>query len=184
MMKLDHAGRTCPRPFEGETEERTTMPGMRSLAISLLVLGLTAGTALAQESQDVDGIRKLMRQHDAALNAQDLDAVMADYASDGDVVLMGSGPGEFWQGREAIAETYRKFFEDFDPGSLTVTCPWSDAGVDGTAGWFAASCLVGDVLDGATREYVLNVSASLAKESGDWRLRSLHASNLTAAEQQ
>jgi len=152
---------------------------MRVIAVSIACLGLACGQAMAQDSQDLTAMVEVLQLHDVALNAQDIDGVMAGYASNPNIVLMGTGPGEFWLGPDAISDTYEKFFEDFDPGTLVVTCPWKNGGVEGDAGWFVASCLVGDAKQGATREYVLNISAVFTKQDGAWRLQTLHASNLT-----
>ncbi len=149
----------------------------RGLAVAVIVSCLSAFPAMAQQSQAEGDVLALLEAHDAALNEHDLDGVMATFAANPKVVLMGTGSGEFWQGRDAIAQAYSKFFEDFDKGSLRISCPWRDMGATDDDAWFAASCLFDDEFEGATRQYVLNVSAFLRVEGGAWRLQSLHASN-------
>jgi ketosteroid isomerase-like protein len=154
------------------------MAKMRGLAALALGLCLAAGAAAAQDDPAMAEIGAVLKAHDEALSAHDVDAVLATYAAGEDIVLMGTGPGEFWQGREAIAETYKRFMADFDAGSMKAQCPWKDGHVESDAGWFVGSCVIGDMLGGMTREFVLNVSAFLRKEDGAWRLHILHYSNL------
>jgi ketosteroid isomerase-like protein len=151
----------------------------RSLAASLMTLLLTAGPLAAKDSQEATNLSDVLTRHDAAFNAHDLDGVMASYASNPQVALMGTGPGEFWQGRQAISETYQRFFDDFDVGTFTSQCPWKDSGVDDASAWLLASCVMTDAKADKTREYVLNISAYFTKEGDAWKIQSLHYSHLT-----
>jgi ketosteroid isomerase-like protein len=147
---------------------------MRGLAASVLGLCLAAGAAVAQDNPALKEFGPVLKAHDEALNAHDVDAVLATYAAEDDIVLMGTGPGEFWEGHDALAETYKRFMQDFDTGTMSANCPWKDGHVEGDSGWFVGSCVFNDALGNSTREYVLNVSAFLRKENGQWKLHVLH----------
>jgi ketosteroid isomerase-like protein len=95
--------------------------------------------------------------------------------------MMGTGPGEFWRGREAVENAYQAFFADFKAGSMSYECPERAVGKHGDAAWFAASCDMKDTTpDGEPREYSLNVSGMLLNTTDGWRYQTLHFSNLTS----
>ena len=124
-------------------------------------------------------LKAVLNQHHQALNKHDLKALMALYADNSDVALMGTGPGEFWKGKAAIEETYKHFFETFKAGSLTHQCPEAAGGEDGNSAWLMASCTMKDSdPSGQAREFEMNVSAVLKKEKAGWRVQALHTSNL------
>jgi uncharacterized protein (TIGR02246 family) len=129
----------------------------------------------------IEDIKAVLRQHDEAMNKQDLKALMGFYTDDPNVALIGTGPGEFWKGKAAVEETYKEFFKDFKAGSLKHECPDVSGGYDGNIAWLVASCNMQDTfLDGQAREYALNVSAVLKREKAGWRFQTLHFSNLTS----
>lgn len=124
-------------------------------------------------------LRTVLRQHHEALNKQDLKELMALYANDPSVSLMGTGPGEFWKGKSAVEETYKHFFETFKAGSLSHDCPDASGNEDGDNAWLMASCIMKDTDPaGQPREFGLNISAVLKKEKTGWRFQALHFSNL------
>ena len=154
-----------------------------------LLLAATLGCAFtlpvlaADKAPDPDKasaeLKAVLNQHHEALNKHDLKALMALYADNPNVALMGTGPGEFWKGKAAIEETYKHFFETFKAGSLTHQCPESAGGEDGNDAWLMASCVMKDSdPSGQAREFEMNVSAVLKKEKAGWRVQALHTSNL------
>ncbi|MGB5065300.1 MAG: SgcJ/EcaC family oxidoreductase [Candidatus Competibacter sp.] len=137
----------------------------------------------AKSDPSTEEIKVVLRQHDEALNKQDLKSLMALYADDPGVVLLGTGPGEFWKGKAAVEEAYKQFFQDFKVGTLQHQCPETASGHDGNVAWLAASCDMKDSTpDGEPREYGLNVSAVLKKEKTGWRFQTFHFSNLTGGD--
>ena len=155
----------------------------RLLLATTLACVLTAPAWAAEPAKPdpvTEEIKAVLRQHDEALNKQDLKALMALYADDPKVAMMGTGPGEFWKGRSAVEETYKQFFQDFKAGTLQHQCPETSGGHDGNVAWLVASCDMKDSSpEGEPREYGLNVSAVLKKEKAGWRFQTLHFSNLT-----
>ena len=85
---------------------------MTGVAVTLSV----AGTADAETSQEanpeLDQIRALLRAHDEAFTAHDMNGVLACFTEK--AAVMGSGPGEIWSGPEEIKVAYEHFFEGFD----------------------------------------------------------------------
>ena len=157
------------------------------LLTATLGCALLSAPALAAESKGGDKTREevkaALNQHDEAMNKQDLKALMMLYADSSDIVLMGTGPGEFWKGKEAVENAYKQFFQDFKPGTFKHACPETSSGHDGNVAWLIASCDMQDVTpDGETREYALNVSSVLKKEKDGWKFQTLHFSNLASGD--
>lgn len=157
---------------------------IRRLTAAILIGCAASMPVLAEDEDKVrTEILDLLQQHDQALKEQNLDAVMATYAADPKIVLMGTGPGEFWVGKEEIADTYKHFFEDFKKGSLNHECPWKSGGYQGDVAWLTASCQMRDVRKDKPNEYIVNVSAVVRKQNGAWRFQTMHFSNLTGGDQ-
>ena len=153
------------------------------LALAFLLSGMILGPVWAQqatESKEMDAVKQAMQKHDEALNNQDLAALMDTYASNANIVLMGTGQGEIWVGKQNIEETYKHFFKDFKAGSFKHNCPWSLSDQKGDVAWLAVSCQMQDVGKKGKRSYVLNLSAMLIKEQAGWKFQMMHFSNLTA----
>lgn len=148
------------------------------------ILTAPAGAAESSKADPViEDIKVVLRQHDEAINKQDMKAVIGLYTDNPDVALMGTGPGEFWKGKDAVEETYKEFFKDLKAGSFKHECPDISAGYDGNVAWLTASCNMRDsAQNGETREYVMNVSGVLKKEKNGWRIQTLHFSGLTGDE--
>ena len=124
-------------------------------------------------------IATLLKRHDEALKQHDLAGVMQLFAPGANTVVMGTGPGERYQGLPEIRTAYTEFFKDFDQGTLDTNCYWKDGASAGTVAWGAAMCKISDSLGGKKREYELNVSAVMEKQGSRWLFRLLHFSNLT-----
>jgi uncharacterized protein (TIGR02246 family) len=141
---------------------------------------LTAPVWAAEDTDALsDELRAVLRQHDEAMNQHDLKTVMGLYVDAPNIAMMGTGPGEFWKGSEAVENAYQAFFGGFKAGSMSHECPDRAAGKHGDVAWFAASCDMTDATpDGEPREYGLNVSAVLLNTADGWRFQTLHFSNV------
>ncbi len=186
----DHADEApvCFEILAGSTEGSFSMKkhctrNYRGLLAATLACVLTAPAWAAEPAKTdpiTEEIKAVLRQHDEALNKQDLKSLMALYADDPKVVLMGTGPGEFWKGKTEVETAYKEFLKDFKAGSLKHQCPDTSGGHQGDVAWLVASCNMQDITpDGKARDYVLNVSAVLKREKGSWKFQTLHFSNLT-----
>jgi ketosteroid isomerase-like protein len=140
-----------------------------------LCLAQTQGGAAQAEIAD------MLKKHDDAMNQHDLDGVMALYSSNPKTVMIGTGPGEKFQGEAEIRSAYTEMFKDFDKGTLNHTCYWKDGRGSGDVVWGAFMCKFSDSKGGKNREYELNVSAVAEKQAGKWQLVMLHYSNLVGS---
>jgi uncharacterized protein (TIGR02246 family) len=146
--------------------------------LGVLCGSLLAGPVLAEAPDtDKEAIRAMLGKHDAALNAHDVEGLLKLYADGEGIAVMGTAPGEFWQGRAAVKELYQHL-SDFEKGSLKHECAPAFSGIAGDTAWAATSCKMTDTVQGKPREYGLNVSIVLSKQGQEWRLRSMHYSNL------
>ena len=128
---------------------------------------------------NIGQISAVLETHDNALNQHDLDGIMSVFAPNDKTVVMGTGPGEKWQGKDEIKAAYTEIFKDFDKGTSTRDCSWKTGEISGATAWMASMCKFSDSKGGQKREYELNVSGVLRKIGGKWYFQSLHYSNLT-----
>jgi ketosteroid isomerase-like protein len=152
----------------------------RWYAMLLIAFGLGApiGLAHAQGSSTRADVAEMLKKHDEALNQQNLGGLLALYAPSPKTVMLGTGPGEKFQGKEEIKTAYTEIFKDFDKGTLTHSCYWKDGGGSGTMVWGAAMCKFADAKGEKKREYELNVSMVAEKQGGKWQFVLLHYSNV------
>jgi uncharacterized protein (TIGR02246 family) len=133
------------------------------------------------DAKVVEEVRVLLVKHDKALNDQNLDAVLSTFSTNPKTVVLGTGQGERFVGRDEIRQAYTEIFKDYDKGTLVSPCDWKSGEADesGKMAWLAATCQATDSQKGVKREYVLNVSATVVKQDGGWRFVMLHMSNMT-----
>jgi ketosteroid isomerase-like protein len=141
----------------------------------------TVGTTSPTTSKlNIDELRAVLAAHDKALNDKNLDEVMKTFSTDGNTVVFGTGVEERWMGPQEIRAAYTEIFKDYDPGTLLTDCAgWKTGGADeaGQMAWLAATCYAQDSLQGRKRDYKMNVSATVARQNGQWRFVVLHMSN-------
>ncbi len=153
------------------------------VGLLLFALSTPLGFAQNKDGSTRGEIAALLGKHDDAMNRQDLNAVLALYApAPARPVLLGTGPGERYQGSAEIRNAYTEFFKDFDKGTLTHNCYWKDGGSNGNQAWGVAMCKFSDSHGGKNREYELNVSAVAEKQKGNWYFVMVHCSNLTGGQ--
>jgi ketosteroid isomerase-like protein len=72
--------------------------------ICALILALTAieGRGQKTQSADLSKIVALLQKHDNALNQHDLGTIMSVFAPTTNIVVLGTGPGERWSGKDEI----------------------------------------------------------------------------------
>ena len=151
-----------------------------SCALLLAALVLCAPVCLAQTGGGVRAeIAALLDAHDEALNRHSLEGVLALFAPGPKTVVLGTGPGERYQGADEIRAAYKEYFKDFDEGTLKHSCYWKEGGTKGDVAWAAAMCKFNDSVGARQREYEMNVSAVAEKRGGKWQFVMLHLSNLT-----
>jgi len=129
-------------------------------------------------------VKALVEKHNKAFNAQDLKGVMDTYQTGPNVVLMGSGPGEAYVGEEAIGGAYNQFFTRFDANSLAFKYDWVATSSKGNCAWFAVTTSIEGTVKNEKKERVFNMSGTMEKANGKWRIVCLHFSRLGAEQQQ
>jgi uncharacterized protein (TIGR02246 family) len=150
--------------------------GLLTLVVLLLALGISqAGQTDAKAEA---GIKKLMDSYRAAVGKQDLAGVMKSFADGPDTVVMGTGPGELYLGKESIENAYRAFFSNFQTEKNKVT--WMKSGVSGNAAWILGTSLITQAQKKGQNEFEMNWSAVLEKKGDEWKIVALHFSHLTS----
>jgi uncharacterized protein (TIGR02246 family) len=169
------------------TDEEIAMTKWAAAALAM-VMSISAGMAQAEVAQPtIDAIRTLWQTQHKALDAHDIDGVLATYADSDDIMLMGTGPGEHWVGKAEVRDAYTHFTENFDANTMEVQCGEGAGSSRGDVVWLTAVCHFSDQQKDLKRKYVTNVSAVLLKEGTGWRFHTIHFSHLTGggeAEQQ
>jgi uncharacterized protein (TIGR02246 family) len=158
---------------------------MSKLATTTLALAMSisAGTALAEAEQaTVDAVKALWEQQHKALDAHDIDGVMATYANSDDIMLMGTGPGEHWVGPAEVKDAYEHFMDGFDSNTMEVKCSDGAGSAQDGVTWLTGVCSFTDQKAEETREFVSNISAVLVKQDDAWRFHSMHFSQLIGCE--
>ena len=97
-------------------------------------------------------------------------------------MLLGTGEGERWLGKEEIQAAYAELFKSFDPGSRETRCTWTKAEVKSNLAWVASMCWVSDFLKNEKREYATNLTIVLEQLDSKWYFRVVHFSNNNAGE--
>jgi ketosteroid isomerase-like protein len=150
------------------------------VGLSALVMGAPA--ANAEESKEanpeVEKVRALLKAHDEAMTKHDLKGVMACLTEK--AAIMGTGPGEIWVGPDDIKVAYKHFFEGFDKGEQKFEYQFKIGGVGADMGWLMASGNnITGKKDGKDISFPINISLTVAKNAGDWRIAAMHFSTLT-----
>ena len=148
-----------------------------SLTLMVLLLALGLSQAGQTDAKAEAGIKKLLDSYRAAVGKQDLAAVVKSFADGPDTVVMGTGPGEVYLGKESIENAYRAFFSNYKTENSKIT--WMKSGASGNAAWVLGTSLITQTLEKGKNEFEMNWSVILEKEGGEWKIVALHFSNLT-----
>ena len=147
----------------------------------LSALAMAAPAARAEDPKqanpEVEKIRALLKAHDKAMTNHDLKGVMALLTER--AAIMGTGPGEVWVGPEEIKVAYEHFFEGFDKGEQNFEYHFKIGGVSTDMGWLMASGNVTGKKNGKASSFPVNISLTVAKHSGQWKIAAMHFSTLT-----
>jgi len=146
--------------------------------ISAAALNRTEGAdAPDQSDADLEKIKKLLQAHDKAMTNHDLKGALATLDDDG--AVMGTGPGEMWQGKEELKVAYEHFFMVYDKGKQDFKYKFRVGGLSAEMGWLMASGDVAGEKDGKAFSYPLNISVVVDKSGKDWKITAMHFSTLT-----
>ena len=154
-----------------------------------IITGLTAATAVALASKveaaeaksdnpELENIRAVLKAHDDAMTNHNFEGVQAVLSPK--AVIMGTGPGEVWSTAAEIKDAYEHFFQVYDKGQQDFTYNVKHGELSDKMGWLVASGEVKAKKDGKDIAFALNVSLTVSKASGDWKIAAMHFSTLTS----
>lgn len=158
-----------------------------------ILTGLAGATAVAtfnstvaaaddkKKHPELEGVRALLKSHDDAMTNHDLDGVMATYADD--AVIVGTGPGEWYAGSDAIKEAYGHFFSGFDKGKQKFDYASRKGGLGTDMGWLVTTGTVTGEQKGKEIAFPINISLTVVKKDGKWKFAAMHFSNLVAGDE-
>jgi ketosteroid isomerase-like protein len=158
------------------------LAGVTGIAAAVAVPPVTSAQVPAAENPELEPIRGLLEAYDKAFTNHDLDGVMACLSEK--AALMGSGPGEIWSGTEEIKGAHEHFFDGFDKGEQNFEYEFNIGGVTSEIGWMMTSGNVSGKKDGNEFSFPINVSLTVAKETGKWLILAMHFSILAAQNEQ
>ena len=153
---------------------------LTGLAAIAAVATITPSAQAADDKADnpaLDAVRSLLKAHDDAMTNHDLKGVMATLTEKASI--MGSGPGEMWVGADEIKDAYEHFFQGYDKGQQDFEYKFKHGGLGTDMGWLMASGNIKAKKDGKAVEFPINVSLTVAKAGGGWKIASMHFSTLT-----
>lgn len=157
---------------------RRTVIAAGVAGISAAALSRIEGAETPDEpNPELEKVKALLQAHDAAMGEHDLKGVLATF--DDDAALMGTGPGEMWQGTDELKVAYEHFFMVFDKTNQDFKPKFRVGGLSAESGWLMTS---GDVVgkrDGKAFSYPLNISLVVDKSADDWKITAMHFSTLT-----
>jgi ketosteroid isomerase-like protein len=129
---------------------------------------------------ELEQVGKLLKAHDTAMTGHDLDGVLATFADD--AAVMGTGPGEMWSGKEELKVAYGHFFMPFDKGEQQFEYNFWHGDLAADMGWAMTSGTVKGKKDGKEFTYPLNISLTVVKKGGEWKIAAMHFSTLAGKE--
>ena len=147
------------------------------------VAGLSAATITSAEAQKPDAsnpelkdVQALLKAHDDAMTAHDLKGVLATLADD--AAIMGTLPDEMWAGQEELKVAYEHFFMVYDKGEQDFEYDYRLGALNADMGWMLTSGTVVGKLKGEEFAYLLNVSLTVMKKDGAWKIAAMHFSTV------
>jgi uncharacterized protein (TIGR02246 family) len=150
--------------------------GLATIA-TVATLAPSARAAEPAADPELEKVRALLTAHDEAMTNHNLKAVLANMTPK--AAIMGTGPGEIWSGPDEIKAAYEHFFQNFDKGHHKFDYHFKIGGLGADMGWLMASGNIAAEKDGKAFEFPLNVSLTVAKSGGKWRIASMHFSTFT-----
>ena len=150
--------------------------GLAGLAAAVAVPSAARAQTSEVENPALEPIRALLVAYDKAFTNHDIDGVMACMSEK--AAIMGTGPGEIWSGPEEIKGAHEHFFDGFDKGEQNFEYEFNLGGVSSEIGWLLTSGNVTGKKDGNEFAFPINVSLTVAKDTGKWLIVAMHFSIL------
>ncbi len=147
---------------------------IRLLVCSLFTLLIFAGNCPAGEDTATKEVDTIIIEHTQAFDSKSFDKALSFY--DENAIIMGTGQGELYIGKEAISNAMKQFFSNFDKEEREVT--FRQVKVNGDVAWTISSMTITAIHEGKKSTYDLNLSRVLEKKDGKWLCVAEHFSNL------
>jgi uncharacterized protein (TIGR02246 family) len=155
---------------------RVKMKIVRIMVALVFVVSFAGISMAAQSDADVEKeIMEFVQKYRQAFEQKDLDGVMAFYAED--AVLIGTGPGERFEGAEEIRMAHTEYFKSFDKEESVLT--WHKSNRNGDVVWIASMVSINSYFKNNKKEFALNSTMVLAKQEGTWKFVQRHISNIS-----
>tara|TARA_R110002096_G_scaffold26296_6_gene81337 strand:+ start:1871 stop:2362 length:492 start_codon:yes stop_codon:yes gene_type:complete len=151
------------------------------------VAGLSAASITSANAQKVDPsnpelepVKALLKAHHDAMAARDMDGVLATFTEDG--AIMGTGPEEMWAGKAELKNAFTNFFEGYDKGEQDFESDYRIGALSSDMGWMLTSGTVKGKLKGVDFALPLNMSLTVSKKDGAWKIAAMHFSTVPPEE--
>ena len=148
---------------------------IRLFCCSMMLLLITSLSCQAGDTNaDVDTVKAAIQKHAQAFDSKSAVDTAAFYADN--AVIMGTGEGELYVGKEAIANALSQFFNSFDKETREVT--FHEVHVNGDTAWTMSNITFTTTAKDKKSKYQLNISRVLTKKDGNWLCVAEHFSHL------
>ncbi|RYY65157.1 MAG: SgcJ/EcaC family oxidoreductase [Chitinophagaceae bacterium] len=137
----------------------------------LLLLAFSLQSVQAQAGKDTTAIKATLRAWNNALQAKNLDKALAIFDDSPQTLMVGSAPGEIFQGKEAIRKVLSAFLNYSE-----VVLNLSRARIDGNGNtaWVFVEGTIRVAGGGSVAEEPYRVSIVLVRRDGTWKWRLFH----------
>lgn len=160
------------------TDRRTALLGGLAAVSAVAAFTSTASAAdEKKENPELENVRALLKAHDEAMKNHDIAGVLATMSEK--TAVMGTGPGEIWSGPEEIKGAYGHFFQGFDKGEQEFDYFFRIGALEADMGWLMASGNIKGKKGRKAFEFPINLSLTVSKGGGKWKIASMHFSTLT-----
>jgi len=157
------------------------LAGAAGIAAAVAVPPAASAQASEAENPELEPIRALLEAYDKAFTNHDLDGVMACMSEK--AAVMGTGPGEIWSGADEIKAAHQHLFDGFDKGEQQFDYEFDIGGVISETAWMLTSGNVTGTKEGKEFTFPVNVSLTVAKDTGKWLIVFMHFSILEAEDE-
>ncbi len=119
-------------------------------------------------------IMKILRRSFECYDKKDIDGMLDLFASDPDVVCIGTGKDEKRVGPKEIRAQFERDFSQCD--SISCKLGWYMISAVGTVAWVAADYLVDVTINGQKSELTMRTSIVLEQRDQKWLIVHMHGS--------
>ncbi len=153
---------------------------IRQICVYLVIVALLAVVPCSAQdtTEKLDAeMLEFIKNYRQAFQEKDIDAVMSLYAPGQQAVLMGTGPGERYEGQEEIRAAHLEYFNSYDKEESKNT--WHKIWVKGDIALVAVQTYITAYAKNVKEEFAINWSGAMEKQDGKWVFLSRHISNLS-----